>query len=156
VARRRAEVTGVCELVDHSCGAHVGRGGVVVRAVVDGPHDGFELIDIGQEALAADGRDAHDRHRPSVAAQPLEAHDTDFGERVQMPIEVAVGQPAGVNEIGEPHPAGVRDEARAHGEPAALVKDALEPGVGEGSVAIQFPCSVQARSSRSTSAPMTS
>jgi hypothetical protein len=113
-------------------------------------HHDFELVDVREKAPPSGFGDAHDRRRAAAAGHAFGRDDPDFGEGVQVTVEVAVGQAARVLQIGEAHPVGIRDQTGAHREPASLVKDPLEPAVGERRPVVAHP-SIPARN---TSAPI--
>jgi len=113
-------------------------------------YDAFELVDVGEKPLPAAFGDPVDRLRPSRAAQFLGRYDAKFGKCVDVPVEIAVGEITSPLELGKAQAFRMRDQTGADCEPAALVKDALQAGIGEG----RFACVAHAPRSRQTSQPI--
>jgi len=99
---------------------------------MDRANDRLERVDVREKPRPAGPRDAHERGGPPRPPLPRERDDLHFGERVQVTVQVAVGQAAGIGECCEREALAVGDEASADGEPSALVKDAIEALVSEG------------------------
>jgi hypothetical protein len=91
-------------------------------------HDAFERVDVGQESRATIVCDLNHRLRAAAARTPLRRNDRFFGECVQVPIEVAVGERARFLQLRERDATGMRDERRANRQAPSFVKDAIEIG----------------------------
>ena len=86
---------------DHDCAANPPNADErrLALAVVDGADHGLEFVDVGEEAARARSRDAHDRRRAADAAHARQRDDLHLGERVQMAVEVAVGQTRSARQV---------------------------------------------------------
>ena len=54
-------------------------------------HDRLQLVNVGEKTFAAPFTDAINRRRTTGSPLLVGRHDSDFGERVKMPVQIAVG-----------------------------------------------------------------
>src|SRR5262249_48517580 len=111
--------------------AQAERGGAGPGGAGGVAHDLLQHAQIAEIAPTTLGGDPADGLRPVVIVTLLDLDQPGVLEHLQMPAEVAVGQPAQLLQVAEHQALGMADQRGEHAQARLLVNDTVEPRIGE-------------------------